>query len=174
MSDCCLLPIEHFSRLYYGVNKTHIDEMMMYTLHRPTRLARLYCASSKGKKQFADRHVAPIIHTRSNHTKYLFGSRADMLLLFDCIFLVEMHRYQYYRGTSWPFSYAISAYHHWSCEFEPRWWRGLHIILCDKKSLNIPKGQSETKKNRQYNGQKKNSKRTNNDRQNIHIKLKIK
>jgi len=23
-----------------------------------------------------------------------------------------MHKYQYYRGTSWPFSYAISAYHH--------------------------------------------------------------
>jgi hypothetical protein len=27
---------------------------------------------------------------------------------------------------------AISAYHHYSCEFEPRSWRGiLHTILCD-------------------------------------------
>ena len=30
-----------------------------------------------------------------------------------------------------------------------------------------------SKKNRQHNGQKKKYKRTNNDRQNIHIKLKI-
>jgi hypothetical protein len=30
-----------------------------------------------------------------------------------------------------------------------------------------------SKKNRQHNGQKKNYKRTNNDRQNIHIKQKI-
>jgi hypothetical protein len=30
-----------------------------------------------------------------------------------------------------------------------------------------------SKKNRQHNGQKKNYKRTNNDLQNIHIKLKI-
>ena len=30
-----------------------------------------------------------------------------------------------------------------------------------------------TKKNRQHNGQKKKYKRTNNDQQNIHIKLKI-
>jgi hypothetical protein len=30
-----------------------------------------------------------------------------------------------------------------------------------------------SKKNRQHNGQKKKCKRTNNDRQNIHIKLKI-
>jgi hypothetical protein len=30
-----------------------------------------------------------------------------------------------------------------------------------------------SKKNRQYNGQKKKQKRTNNDLQNIHIKLKI-
>ena len=31
----------------------------------------------------------------------------------------------------------------------------------------------KSKKNRQHNGQKKNYKRTNNDQQNIHIKLKI-
>ena len=31
-----------------------------------------------------------------------------------------------------------------------------------------------SKKNRQHNGQKKKYKRTNNDQQNIHIKLKIK
>ena len=31
----------------------------------------------------------------------------------------------------------------------------------------------KSKKNRQHNGQKKNYKRTNNDRQNRHIKLKI-
>jgi hypothetical protein len=33
---------------------------------------------------------------------------------------------------------------------------------------------NKLKKNRQYNGQKKKYKRTNNDLQNIHIKLKIK
>ena len=30
-------------------------------------------------------------------------------------------------------TYAISAYHHWSCEFIPRSWRGvLDTTLCDK------------------------------------------
>jgi hypothetical protein len=66
-----------------------------------------------------------------------------------------------------------------------------------KKSLKIPKGGNQnpyikeqttqwpqdtkgviriliSKKNRQHNGQKKKHKRTNNDIQNIHIKLKIK
>ena len=46
----------------------------------------------------------------------------------------------------------------------------------NKKSLKIPKGQSETvyrRRTRQHNGQMKKHKRTNNDRQNIHIKLKI-
>jgi hypothetical protein len=29
--------------------------------------------------------------------------------------------------------YAISAYHHWSCEFESRSWQGvLDTTLCDK------------------------------------------
>jgi hypothetical protein len=40
----------------------------------------------------------------------------------------------------------------------------------------MPKGQSDiriAKKKRQRNGQKKRHKRTNNDQQNIHIKLKI-
>ena len=44
------------------------------------------------------------------------------------------------------------------------------------KSLKIPKGGNQnrmSKKNRQHNGQKKKYKRTNNDQQNIHIKLKI-
>ena len=45
-----------------------------------------------------------------------------------------------------------------------------------KKSLKIPKGGNQNriyKKNRQHNGQRKKDKRTNNDLQNIHIKLKI-
>ena len=30
-------------------------------------------------------------------------------------------------------TYAIGVYHHWSCEFEPRSWRGvLYTTLCDK------------------------------------------
>ena len=30
-------------------------------------------------------------------------------------------------------AYTISAYHHWSCECEPCWWRGvLDTTLCDK------------------------------------------
>ena len=46
----------------------------------------------------------------------------------------------------------------------------------NKKSLKIPKGVIRIhipKKNRQHNGQKKKYKRTNNNLQNIHIKLKI-
>jgi hypothetical protein len=45
-----------------------------------------------------------------------------------------------------------------------------------KKSLKIPMGNQNpfiSKKNRQYNGQRKKYKRANNDLQNIHIKLKI-
>ena len=43
-----------------------------------------------------------------------------------------------------------------------------------KKSLKIPKGGNQNpKKNRQHNDQKKKCKMTNNDLQNIHIKLKI-
>jgi len=45
-----------------------------------------------------------------------------------------------------------------------------------KKSLKIPKGQSESvyrKKNRQHNGLKKKDKRKTNDPQNTHIKPKI-
>jgi hypothetical protein len=45
--------------------------------------------------------------------------------------------------------------------------------ISGKKRLKIPKGKSESKKNRQHNGQKKRYKRTNNDLQKIHIKLKI-
>ena len=29
-------------------------------------------------------------------------------------------------------TYAIHAYHHWSCEFEPRLWQGVLDTLCDK------------------------------------------
>ena len=30
-------------------------------------------------------------------------------------------------------TYAISAFHHWSCEFESLWWRGvLDTTVCDK------------------------------------------
>jgi len=42
-----------------------------------------------------------------------------------------------------------------------------------KKNLKISKGQAESKKDRQYSGQNKKDKSTNNDQQNIHIKLKI-
>jgi hypothetical protein len=49
-------------------------------------------------------------------------------------------------------------------------------IRTHKESLKIPKGAIRIrilKKNRQHNGQKKKYKRTNNNLQNIHIKLKI-
>jgi hypothetical protein len=41
------------------------------------------------------------------------------------------------------------------------------------KKLRRAEGGAKLKKTRQHNGQKKKYKRTNNDRQNIHIKLKI-
>ena len=50
------------------------------------------------------------------------------------------------------------------------------IHFNNKKSLKIPKGVIRiriSKKNKQHNGQKKKYKRTNNDLQNIHLKLKI-
>ena len=49
--------------------------------------------------------------------------------------------------------------------------------ILSKKSLKMPKTVLRiriSKKNRQHNVQKKKYKRTNNDLQNIHIKLKIK
>ena len=37
-----------------------------------------------------------------------------------------------------PTTYAISVYHHKSCEFEPRSWRGvLDATLCDKFVSNL-------------------------------------
>jgi hypothetical protein len=39
-------------------------------------------------------------------------------------------------------TYAISAYHQWSCEFEPRSWRGvLDTTLCDKVCQWLATGQ---------------------------------
>ena len=35
------------------------------------------------------------------------------------------------RTVGFTTTYAISAYHHKSCEFEPRLWRGVHICLED-------------------------------------------
>ena len=36
---------------------------------------------------------------------------------------------------------AISAYHHWSCEFKPRSWRGvLDTTICDKVWLRLATG----------------------------------
>jgi len=52
----------------------------------------------------------------------------------------------------------------------------LDNIVLDKKSLKIPKGQSESVNRRKADntmGKKKKYKRKNNDLQNIHIKLKI-
>ena len=38
-------------------------------------------------------------------------------------------------------TYAISAYHHWSCEFESRWWRGaLDTTLCNKVCQGLATG----------------------------------
>ena len=49
--------------------------------------------------------------------------------------------------------------------------------IASKKNLKIPKGGNHNshieEKNRKHNGQKKKYKGTNNDLQNIHIKLKI-
>jgi hypothetical protein len=51
----------------------------------------------------------------------------------------------------------------------------MHKIQLYKKSLKIPKGviRIRISKNSQHNGHEKKYKRTNNDLQNIHIKLKI-
>ena len=50
------------------------------------------------------------------------------------------------------------------------------LLCCVYEEFGDTKGVSRiriSKKNRQHNGQKKKYKRTNNDQQNIHIKLKI-
>ena len=64
---------------------------------------------------------------------------------------------------------------HWPKEGQTMHWPK-EKVQKDKKSLKIPKGAIRiriSKKNRQHNGQKKKYKRTSNDLQNIHIKLKI-
>jgi len=50
----------------------------------------------------------------------------------------------------------------------------LHHHLTREKSLKIPKGQSESVNRRRTDNTMAKRKRTNNDLQNIHIKLKIK
>jgi hypothetical protein len=52
----------------------------------------------------------------------------------------------------------------------------LVMFICLKEEFEDTKGAIRiriSKKNRQHNGQKKKYKRTNNDQQNIHIKLKM-
>jgi hypothetical protein len=58
-----------------------------------------------------------------------------------------------------------------SALFDP--WLQEHVVshVCQEEFENIRIRKS--KKNRQHNGQKKKYRRTNNDLQNIHIKLKI-
>jgi hypothetical protein len=53
----------------------------------------------------------------------------------------------------------------------------MSYIFNIKKSLKIPKGGNQNlyiENNKQHNGKKKKYKKTNNDPQNMHIKLKIK
>jgi len=44
----------------------------------------------------------------------------------------------------WFVVYAIGAYHHWCCEFESRWGRGIYIIVTDMEGniriYRLPKG----------------------------------
>jgi hypothetical protein len=183
---------------------------MMSTLHWPTRLTRLHCASSQEKNSLQidmslrSSTIASIIHiifsdlvyvnlaisgvqthnfrgvrhwlqTRTATTvPYNIGILASPLRIYnqgEGVSMLKIRKDNVYDWSDcawserhvWPFSFAISAEHHESYEFEPRWWRGLHRTLCDKNSLNIPKGQSDMKKNRQYNDQKKKYKRTNSD-----------
>ena len=52
----------------------------------------------------------------------------------------------------------------------------LSVVLRDQEEFEDTKGViiiRLSKKNRQHNGQKKKYRRTNNDQQNIHIKLKL-
>jgi len=58
--------------------------------------------------------------------------------------------------------------HYWNLQF-------LNNVICIKEEFEDTKGiiRIRISKNRQYNRQKKKYKRTNNDLQNIHIKLKI-
>ena len=49
----------------------------------------------------------------------------------------------------------------------------LEIVRTTIRNLKIPKGGNKKKKNKQHNDQQKKDKRTNNDLQNIPIKLKF-
>jgi len=57
--------------------------------------------------------------------------------------LINVHRtvFQLYSGGP-PWSDQISDYHHWSCEFELRSWRGvLETTICDKVCQWLAAGQ---------------------------------
>ena len=70
VSDCCLMPNEHFFLLYHGKNK--LDPMKLWWCQlctRPTHLiGSLFYSASSLKQQSVGRHSAPFWHSDSKPT----------------------------------------------------------------------------------------------------------
>jgi hypothetical protein len=72
------------------------------------------------------------VHTiRDAHVYVILCFSLDILYT-----LLEMLMCMLFYVSAWfTTTCAISAYHHWCCEFEPRSWRGLLNTLCDSLSV---------------------------------------
>ena len=76
-----------------------------------------------------------ILFRRFSLYLYHWSKRMSCMLHLD-----RYHIWNIYH-PSWEYPYVISAYLHWSCEFESCTWRGvLDIILCDKVCQRLTTG----------------------------------
>jgi uncharacterized membrane protein len=80
-------------------------------------------------------HSQPAWIINKEHNSYIkmsvtpFNSAMVWFMVFNATFRRGRDR----MVVGFTTTYAISAYHHWSCEFEPRSLRGvLDTTLCDK------------------------------------------
>ena len=81
--------------------------------------------------------VHPVIHFYTfNYTARQPDVAGCSNSLFNILVYSDSHMGRHGRNrmvVRFTTTYAISAYHHWSCNFEPRSWRGvLDTTLCDK------------------------------------------
>ena len=105
-----------------------------------SRLNRVKDISSIIKK--SDMSITVIYYAMSlTAQQYLYNKTFQLLiveiLIILCYLTPPSTRFQFFNGdrlvVGFTTTCTISAYHHHSCEFEPRSWRGvLDITLCDK------------------------------------------
>jgi hypothetical protein len=76
-----------------------------------------------------------LLHSfRSSHIEYIHAYTLDLLIS-------RVRRDRDRMVVGFTTTCAIIAFHHWSCEFEPRSWRGvLYTALCDKVCQQLATG----------------------------------